>query len=255
MLHKYYERPELWDPSIYVTGYERERMAAAVRFIPDDVTSLLDVGCGNGAFLSFLEAARPGVTACGVEPSRAAVGRKWCTSTIVTGEMSSLPFADQSFDAVSSMAVLEHVPVGQLVGGLKELSRIARRYIVINLPYREHRTRIRCPECGCGFDPHLHLRSYADSDISALFPTLRITKKQVLSGSEALIPYVVLRLLRREISAARFPNTVCPQCGHSAVPASRGLHASTSKPLWRRLWESQPRLTVQREIFVLFTRA
>jgi SAM-dependent methyltransferase len=254
MLHAYYERPELWDRTIYTTGYERDRMLAAVNFIPSGITSLLDVGCGNGAFLSFLETVRPEISACGVEPSRAAHNSKWCSSTIVMGDISSLPFPDRSFDVVSSMAVLEHIPTGSLSHSLRELSRVARQYILIDLPYRERRTRIRCPDCGCGFDPHLHLRTYAERDISALFPTLRMVKRQVLCGNEGVIPYVVLRLFGHELSAARFPNAVCPQCGHRSAP--RGQNGSFSgNALLRRVWAAQPKLSVEREIFVLFKQS
>jgi SAM-dependent methyltransferase len=255
MLHAYYERAELWDPAIYTTGYERDRMVAAVNFVPSGVTSLLDVGCGNGAFLSFLEARRPEIAAAGIEPSRAAVGRKWCSSPIVMGDMSSLPFPDRSFDVVSSMAVLEHIPTIPMVRGLRELSRVARDYILIDLPYREHRTRIRCPECGCGFDPHLHLRTYSPRDISALFPAFSIDMQRVLYGSEAVIPYVVLRLLQRELSADRFPNAVCPQCGHRSLPRGGDNGSATRNSLLRRLWQRQPKITVEREVFALFKRS
>ena len=227
-------------------------MTAAVSFLPREGTSLLDVGCGNGAFLSFVEQLRPEISACGVEPSEVAVGRKWCASTIVRGHITQLPFPDRSFDVVCSMAVLEHVPQHQMAQGLSELVRVTRGHILIDLPFRERRTRIQCPECGCGFDPHLHLRSYSKRDILALFPGFAVTDQRVLRGREALIPYIVLRVLGREWSAARFPNAVCPQCEYRTEAAAGDSRAR--KALLRRLWELQPTIRVKREMFVVFKR-
>ena len=256
MLHDYYERSELWEPSAYQSGYERDRLLAAARFVPAGVKTLLDVGCGNAAFLSSLEQVRPEISAVGVDPSQAALSKRWCSSPVVRGDIGALPFRDGSFDVVSSMAVLEHVPTQHLTAGLAEICRVSRQYVVIDLPFRERRTRIRCPECGCGFDPHLHLRSYSESDIRALFPDFEVTASQVLRGTESLLPYLVLRLLRREISAARFPNAVCPQCHHRSSPAQPASAAAGSRPgLLKRLWARQPRVSVEREIFVAFRRA
>ena len=254
MVQAYYERPELWTRGIYTAGYERDRLRAAVEFLPQDVTSLVDVGCGNGAFLSFLEEMRPKVKAMGVEPSQAAVRQKWCSSRILNGQITSLPFRDHSFDVVSSMAVLEHIPTHELARGIAELTRVARKYVLIDLPFRERRTRIRCPECGCGFDPHLHLRSYDLSDIHSLFPHFLPVRQRVLRGHESVIPFVLLRVLRREIGAERFPNAVCPQCGHRTPSTKLGNGEASQRSLWRRLWERQPSLAVDREIFVLFER-
>jgi SAM-dependent methyltransferase len=254
VLHTYYQRPGLWEPARYTTGYERDRMVAAVNLIPTDAKSLLDVGCGNGAFLSLAEEMRPDILATGVEPSQPAIDKKWCSSSIVVGEITSLPFPDRSFDVVCSMAVLEHVPSHRMAQGLYELQRVCRSYILIDLPFRERRTRIRCPQCGCAFDPHLHLRSYSEREIHSLFPLYVVKKQLVLRGRELLIPYVVLRVLRCELSAERFPHAVCPQCEHCSVPPAAKKESEGRERLLGRLWRLQPAIAVEREVFVLFAR-
>jgi SAM-dependent methyltransferase len=257
-LHDYYEGAALWDKSRYVQGYEHRRLMTGVEMIPKDCRSIADIGCGNAAFLALAEAHRPTIRAVGLDPSHTAVARRWCAAPVVIGQIADLPFPDKAFDVVASMAVLEHIPEAALGRAINEIMRVSARYILLNLPYRERRCRIRCTACGCGFDPHLHLRSYDDPQIGCLFPGFEERRRVVLSGEEALIPFCALRLLRFELSARRFPNAICPQCGWRVPPAPADSPAPTAAPrrsILRRLWQMQPMITVVREIFVLFERA
>jgi SAM-dependent methyltransferase len=256
-LHDYYEGMRLWDRSLYVQGYEHQRLLTAVEMLPQDCRSVGDIGCGNAAFLALLEAHRPAVRGTGLDPSHTAVAQRWCASPVVMGQIGDLPFPDKAFDVVASMAVLEHIPDAVLGRAANEIMRVSARYILLNLPYRERRCRIRCTACGCGFDPHLHLRSYDDPQIERLFPGFIERRRVVLSGEESLLAYCALRLLRLEVSARRFPNAACPQCGHRSEPGTIDAGAQTAprRPTLRRLWRLQPKINVVREIFVLFERA
>jgi hypothetical protein len=71
----------------------------------------------------------------------------------------ALPFDDDSFDVVSCMEVLEHLPDEIYEQGLAELRRVCRGQLLMTVPYRE-------PE------PiyHGHRRRYEDADILATFP-------------------------------------------------------------------------------------
>lgn len=256
-LHAYYEVDALWDREKYVTGYERDRLMAGLDFIPAEAKSLIDIGCGNGAFLSFAEQARPDMEMVGVDPSGAAVARRWCKSDVMQASAFKLPFADGSFDMACTMAVLEHIPADKIPSATAEIKRLAKRWILLNLPYREQRTRIKCPACNCGFDPHLHLRSYDDAKIAALWDGFTERKRLVLSGQEAIIPYTALRVMKFEPTAARFPNAICPQCGWAAAkprPADQPAAATARPGIARRLWNAQPKIKIEREIYVLLER-
>lgn len=53
----------------------------------------------------------------------------------VVGSIMALPFPDRSFDVVCAFEVLEHLPFSDLEKALSELTRVAKKYIIISLPH------------------------------------------------------------------------------------------------------------------------
>lgn len=101
---------------------------------------VLDVGCGQGIdvyryALAEAEATGIDLTPRHVELARAHLAAMDVDAEIVEGDAERLPFADASFDRVSSNGVLHHTP--DLPGALREIRRVLRpggeaRVIVYN---------------------------------------------------------------------------------------------------------------------------
>jgi ubiquinone/menaquinone biosynthesis C-methylase UbiE len=90
---------------------------------------VLDVGCGDGAFVRELAAA--GAVPTGLECSIAQLGlcreaQPVGPESYVSGVGESLPFADDSFDATVFRASLHHVPEGLMSRALREARRVTR---------------------------------------------------------------------------------------------------------------------------------
>jgi SAM-dependent methyltransferase len=88
-------------------------------------TSLLDLGCGDGAFCAF--AARRGAIVHGldVEPDAIAAALEAVPSAdLRLGVMESLPWADASFDVVTAFNALQYALDPEMA--LVEASRVAR---------------------------------------------------------------------------------------------------------------------------------
>src|SRR5689334_16454579 len=97
------ERPEIWGhlsdaPDI------REKVRVFEQMIPEDVASVVDVGCGDGAVTDALVRGRRVV---GVDSSRTALAHVKTES--VLADARNLPFADGSFDLGLSSQMLEHL--------------------------------------------------------------------------------------------------------------------------------------------------
>lgn len=104
-------------------------------------SELLDIGSGRGAFLWPLLDAMPWlpVTATDVLDYRVADIRRVAeggvtTLTAVQADAADLPFADRSFDVVTLLEVLEHIPNSTAV--LRSVLRVARRFAVLSVPSR-----------------------------------------------------------------------------------------------------------------------
>ena len=101
---------------------------------------VLDVGCGQGTDATRYAQAGARVTGMDLTPRHVELATKHTAAmgldvTIVEGDAESMPFADASFDRVSSNGVLHHTP--DMPAALREVCRVLRpggeaRIIVYN---------------------------------------------------------------------------------------------------------------------------
>jgi ubiquinone/menaquinone biosynthesis C-methylase UbiE len=104
-------------------------MAQALDYRGAAGLDVLDVGCGQG--IDLVGFARADARATGidltprhVELARAHLAATGLDGTVVNGDAESLPFADESFDRVSSNGVLHHTP--NMESALTEIRRVLR---------------------------------------------------------------------------------------------------------------------------------
>lgn len=97
---------------------------AVLKWIADQAESVLDVGCGAGVLVEALDTlSKRTVTGIDLAPeATSAYLQPHSRGRIVKGDISELPFEDDSFDCIVAMDVLEHFD--ELEQPLAELSRV-----------------------------------------------------------------------------------------------------------------------------------
>jgi SAM-dependent methyltransferase len=116
----------------FFTGHESlaENVFGPGKFDLTGCRRILDAGCGNGRYLKAMRKfAGPDAEFCGCDLSekmleRAARRFKDRAPALLAADVTRLPYADNSFDAVVCGWVLEHLPDPAL--GVKELARVLR---------------------------------------------------------------------------------------------------------------------------------
>jgi ubiquinone/menaquinone biosynthesis C-methylase UbiE len=213
ILNKYYEQPELWEKDSKIIKIEIERVKETILLIPSDVKSILDAGCGDGVFLNHLTNHYDKVI--GMDISKEGLAHVK-TETIVS-DIDSIPFNDSTFDLITSLEVLEHLPYKTYNKALSELQRVSKKYIIISVPNNENieNSLVICPCCYCRFNPNFHMHSFNSETLKNLF-----TKFKLLSCKEIgpLIPKssynnILFSAYRTWRKTPLKETSICPQCG------------------------------------------
>lgn len=92
---------------------------------------VLDLGCGNGRFLTAM--AIRGAETAGIDAYPGGLERalqRTPAALLMTGDITRTPLPDASFDLISLLDVLEHVPPGPLLGEVRRLLAPGGRLLV-----------------------------------------------------------------------------------------------------------------------------
>lgn len=172
---EYYERA--WSQiTSSISSQEEERIRQTISLIPEGVSSILDVGCGDGRITNQLICRYGKVV--GLESSREAL--RYVKAEKVLGNIDYLPLPDRSFDLVLCCEVLEHLPFKVYPKAVEEIERVAAKYIIVTVPSNQDikASLVTCPYCGCKFNANRHLRSFDSKKLKGLFNQFRLQSSQ-----------------------------------------------------------------------------
>jgi len=229
---EYYEQSDFWNRDYLKIPAEKERIKEIIDTIPSDVRSILDVGCGNGAFVNTLSNGFPNRfdKIVGLDSSKEAL--KHVKTEKFNGSIGNLPFRDKNFDLVTCLEVLEHLPQKDFEKGILELQRVSKKYIIITVPNEEdlEHSLVMCPKCYCWFNPYFHIRSFNKNIVHNLFASFKSIKiKEIGPMSEYRSYNRLLLTFYRTWSKSLPPETaICPQCGYQYRENSKSLRNKSS---------------------------
>lgn len=252
---RYFSQEKLWRPPVH------EQVAVAddlIALIPEDVHTILDAGCGNGAVTNRL-VERWDVLGCDLSASAL---RHVRAPTLVV-DLAAIPLEDRAFDLVLASDVIEHLPDSIYHRALCEIARVARRYVLIAVPHEEllEAAEVACPECHHRYHAHLHQRSYSVDDVQSLLGADFGVRAIQLSGERWTYSDASLLRARQFLTGLDYPfeDAVCPQCG---VRRGAVEHRPAAHDVGRRVDAAQAMLSVhgylpvpnRSEVLVLFER-
>lgn len=158
--HEYKERFGMAKGKGLYAEDDWSRIAFCYSLFADDGGSVLDVGVGPGALLNMLGLGGEFSTVTGIDIRHYTKLVKLHDGLdIRIMSVDAMEFADDSFDSVICMEVLEHIDLEQFESALSELRRVARKKLFMTVPIRE-------PEPL----PSYHKLRFDFSDIEKYFP-------------------------------------------------------------------------------------
>jgi hypothetical protein len=154
------------------TPAERERVAGLLRLLPAGLATAIDIGARDGFISKAVAQHVAAVTALDLERPVVTHPRVTC----VEGDATALQFAAGSFDLVVCAEVIEHIPSPALEAACKELARVAGRYVLIGVPYKQdiRHAQTTCYTCGGVNPPWAHVNTFDEERLAQLFPALKI---------------------------------------------------------------------------------
>jgi hypothetical protein len=179
---------------------------------------------------------------------------------VVQAAADRLPFADRSFELVTTCDVLEHLPDRVLYQAVRELMRVSARYILVNVPLCEDLgwSEIRCPTCGHIYHRDHHQRRFTRQHIEELLPAVdfRLTDS-ITTGWTVRHPVPLPAGLGPALGLGHDESARCERCGARPGSLSRGrrlvrdgfvfLHNALTRPVARFVSRDS-------EIVTLFSR-
>ena len=193
----------------------RNRIKKTIDLIPNDIDSLLEVGCGDGRIINQLVGKYNKI--CGLDISHNAL--KHVKTEKVQGRIENLPFEDNSFDLVLCCEVLEHLPDDIYQDALKEIQRVSNEYILITVPNNENLDfqMVKCPECGVSSHRYGHLRSFDTNNLFSLLEDFEIINIKTFLTDQIILNGFIFKLLNTfNLSKSQFQKgESCYWCGYS----------------------------------------
>lgn len=214
---------------------EKDRIKTIIHLIPNDADSLLEVGCGEGIIINSLKNKYEKI--CGIDISNEAL--KHVKTPKIQGRIENIPFPDNSFDIVLCCEVLEHLPSTIYEKALKEIQRVAKKYLLISVPNGEDLQigKVKCPNCASSFHVFGHLRSFNLSNMKDLFEFYRLVDYEIVPNYVFPFHDSVIKIKKWfKMDFFTFDDArSCPQCGFTVSNNIDGSKDTKSPYFFERL--------------------
>ena len=213
---EYYDFERFWNNYDYSYKINIEKIKITFEYLAKDISSILDAACGNGIFTNMAVERFPGKRIVAFDRSETAL--QYVKSEKFVGNIDDIPLPDSSFDCVIAHDVIEHLPLDVYPKALQQLSRVAKKYIIVAVPYDENLEDnvSQCPSCKSIFNNDLHFRSFDKTKMRNLFSgagfkciDVRTCEKNTFYVGQKTYSNLFYPKWKKH-----FRSPICPLCGY-----------------------------------------
>lgn len=150
------------------------RLKSLLSMMPEICRTVLDAGAKDGFHTVSMAGKFEKVTALDLSVPEIPVKNVEC----VAGDIKDLEFPDDHFDLVLCAEVLEHINPQDLDTACTELVRVAKKYILIGVPFKQDTRigRLKCHNCGKVNPPWGHVNEFDKESLLSHFSGLKVEK-------------------------------------------------------------------------------
>lgn len=236
---QYYEDEKFWEGTL-LDKANKERIKETISLIPEDVKSLVDLGCGNGVFLNELKLVKPHLKLLGIDRSETAL--KYLTTERKMGDINNIELPDNSFDCVTCLEVIEHLPFDIYEKSLDELARVTSKYLIVSVPNQENLEDHvnQCPQCKTVFNSDLHFRSFTSEKLQSIFERRGFitVNTKTLGDLYSFFGHELYEKLFYRDRHKIFNVSICPVCGYSPEKQNVSFNQIQQKKNIKRILSS-----------------
>lgn len=151
---------------LHLTSLRRARFNVGTMYLANDKPgTLLEVGCGNGAFLARMRSRGWQVQGVEVDPTAAKIAEETFGLHVNVGTLEEANYPNASFDALTMNHVIEHVR--DPIGLLRECRRVLKpeRKLIMITPNTKGIGHRRFRQNWRGLEPPRHLHLFSQSSL------------------------------------------------------------------------------------------
>lgn len=248
---KYYEQSLIWGNS--PEQYQAQVLFDILDMLPEDVQSILDIGCGDGYITNNLP---ENIHVVGVDISQEAL--KHVHREKLIGSITDIPYSNNSFDLVMVNDVIEHLPDNEYRQAISELQRVASKYIMITVPHNEQleSKQTKCADCGTVYHINWHQRSYDEETLKGLLSTDKWKIREVrYTGTTTLPPFDPTIVMQQSMGFfSNWDGAVCPNCNSKRqvkFSETENITLRVIESLRHKKWYSKNAVRVNRSELIM----
>jgi 2-polyprenyl-3-methyl-5-hydroxy-6-metoxy-1,4-benzoquinol methylase len=154
---------------LYPIGLSQERFNVATMYLANyKLGRLLEIGCGNGAFLDRMRSRGWIVQGVEVDPKASKIAEEMFAVPVFVGTLENANYVDDYFDAITMNHIIEHVH--NPITLLRECYRILKPggYLVMVTPNVRSLGHARFGRHWRGLEPPRHLHLFSESTLETI---------------------------------------------------------------------------------------